>query len=91
MELRDTNTVCYRIVSYLLWYSTMVSVCLSVRSYFSTDLPSIHEGSRSKEDFIEPMEPPLDPPLETWPHLLSPCILSHFQRGQPEPEKLHHL
>ena len=26
VELRDTNTVCRRILSQLLWYSTMVSV-----------------------------------------------------------------
>ena len=41
VELRDTNTnVCHRILSYFLWYSTMVSVGRSVRSYVCADLLS---------------------------------------------------
>ena len=45
------QTVCHCIHSYLLWYSIMVSVGHSVRSYVCTDLLSIHEGSLSKGGF----------------------------------------
>ena len=41
-------TVCHRILSYLLWYSTMVSVGCSVRSYVCADLLNTREGSPSK-------------------------------------------
>ena len=61
VELRDTNTVCHRILSYLLWYSTMVSVGRSVRSYVCADLLSTREGSPSKGRCI--CTTPLDPPL----------------------------
>ena len=63
VELRDTNTVCHRILSYLLWYSTMVSVGRSVRSYVCADLLSTREGSLSKGGAFAPPLPPLDPPL----------------------------
>ena len=48
-------TACHRILSYLLWYSTMVIVGRSVRSYVCADLlsTSTREGSPSI----------LDPPL----------------------------
>ena len=53
MELWDTIlTVCRRILSYLLWYSTMVSVGRSVRSYVCAELLSTSEGSPSKEGYI---------------------------------------
>ena len=42
-------TVCHRILSYLLWYSTMFSVGRSVRSYVCADLLSTSEGSPSKK------------------------------------------
>ena len=55
MELKDTNTVCHQILSYLLWYSTMVSVGHSV------DLPSTREGNPS---ICNPSPPP---PIRHWP------------------------
>ena len=61
VELRDTNTVCHRMLSYLLWYSTMVSVGHSVRSYVSTDLLSTREGSPSKGGS------PYPPWIRHWP------------------------
>ena len=44
----QTLTVCHLIVNHLLWYSTMVSVGRSVRTYVCTDLLSTREGSPSK-------------------------------------------
>ena len=41
-------TECHRILSYLLWYLTIVSVGRSVCSYIGTDLLSTHKGSSSK-------------------------------------------
>ena len=75
MELRYTNTVCHRILSYWLWYSTMVSVGRSVRSYICTDLLSTHEGSPSKGGgaFAPPLPPPPPPPLNL------PLSLEHKQ------------
>ena len=59
VELRDTNTVCHWILSYLLWYSTMVSVGRGVRSYVCADLLSTREGSPSKGGCIcTPLTPP---------------------------------
>ena len=53
MELRDTNTVCHRILNYLSqWYSTMVSVSRSVRSCICADLRIYAKAcSPSKEEF----------------------------------------
>ena len=63
-DQRDILTVCHRIFSYLLWYSTVVSVGRSVRSYVCAYLLSTHEGSPSKGGCIcTPLTPPLDPPL----------------------------
>ena len=66
VEQRDSNTECHRILSYLLWYSTMVSVGRGVRSYICTDLLSTREGSPSKGGCkCTPLTlpPPPDPPL----------------------------
>ena len=52
-------TVCHPILSYLLWYLTMVDVGCSVRSYVCADLLSTHEGSPSKGGaFAPPLSPP---------------------------------
>ena len=58
-------TACHRILSYLLWYSTMVIVGRSVRSYVCADLlsTSTREGSPSKGGVQMHPLPPLDPPL----------------------------
>ena len=50
--------MCHRILSYLLWYSTMVSVGRSVSSYVCVDLLSTREGSPSKGGFICTPLPP---------------------------------
>ena len=64
VELRDTNTVCHRILSYLLWYSTMVSVGRSVRSYICADLLNTREGSPSKGGVH--LHPPYPPWIRHW-------------------------
>ena len=51
--------------SYLLRYSTMVSVGRSVRSYVCADLLSTREGSLSKGGYIFTPLPPLDPPVQS--------------------------
>ena len=53
-------TVCHRILTYLLWYLTVVSVgCTGVRSYVCADLLSIRKGSPSKGGSMEPVDLPL--------------------------------
>ena len=62
VEQRDSNTECHRILSYLLWYLTMVSVGRGVRSYICTDLLSTREGSPSKGGCkCTPLTPPPPP------------------------------
>ena len=60
VERRDSNTECHRILSYLLWYSTMVSMGRSVHSYICADLLSTREGSPSKGGgcICTPLPPP---------------------------------
>ena len=51
--------MCHQILSYLLWYLTVVSVGCSVRSYVCADLLSTCEGSPSKGGCIcTPLTPP---------------------------------
>ena len=62
-------TVCHRILSYLLWYSTVVSVGRSVRSYVCADLLSTREGSPSKGRVH--LHPPLPLRIRHCTHMVS--------------------
>ena len=62
MELRDTNTVCHRILSYLLWYSTTVRVGRSVRSYICALRLTKYTRRQPFKRGVHPLTP-LNPPL----------------------------